>query len=75
MKKENKVYILADIFAETQARYPHIDLRRMKTLYDGWRTKGLRKKIHSPFFYSEAWKRGWLSGKDADSLREYIGLR
>ena len=75
MNKENKVYILADIFAETQARYPHIDLRRMKTLYDGWRAKGLRQKTHSPFFYSDAWKRGWLSKKDADSLREYIGLR
>ncbi|MBQ3673591.1 MAG: hypothetical protein II928_03870 [Paludibacteraceae bacterium] len=70
-----KVYILADILPETQTRYPHIDLRRMKTLYDGWRAKGLRQKTHSSFFYSYAWKRGWLSKNDADSLREYIGLR
>ena len=74
MKKENKVYILAEILTETQARYPHIDLRKFKTLYDGWRAKGLRQKTHSPFFYSNAWKRGWLAPKDADPLRKYIGL-
>ena len=69
-----KVYILGDILTETQARYPHIDLRKFKTLYDGWRAQGLRQKTHSTTFYTDAWNRGWLSQKDADSLRKYIGL-
>ena len=51
------------------------DLRKFKTLYDGWRAQGLRKKLHSGSFYTLCWTRGWLSPKAADSLREYIGLR
>lgn len=74
MKKENKVYILAEIFTETQERFPHIDLRKFKTLYDGWRAQGMRLKIHSGSFYTLGWSRGWLSKKAADSLRKYIGL-
>ena len=72
---KNKVYILAEILSETQARYPHINLRKFKILYDGWRQQGLRHKQHSPFTYTEAWKRGWLAPKDADDLRKYIGVR
>ena len=69
-----KVYILSEILPETQARYPHIDLRKFKTLYDGWRQKGIRNGIHSPQFYTFSWKRGWLSPTDAESLRNYIGV-
>ena len=72
---KQKVDIHVEIFAETQARYPHIDLRKFKTLYDGWRAQGLRKKLHSGSFYTLGWTRGWLSQKAADSFREYIGLR
>ena len=72
MKK--KVYILNEIFSETQAKYPHIDIRKFKILYDGWRQQGMRAGRNGQF-YSVAWKRGWLAQKDADSLREYIGLR
>ena len=72
---KDKVYILGEILPETQARYPHIDLRKFKTLYDGWRAQGLRNKLHSGSFYTLGWSRGWLSKKAADSLREYIGLR
>ena len=70
-----KIYILGEILPETQSCYPHIDLRKFKTLYDGWRAQGLRKKLHSGSFYTLGWTRGWLSPKAADSLREYIGLR
>ena len=71
---KNKVYILADIFSETQAQYPHIDLKKFKILYDGWRQEGLRQKKHPTSYYTAAWKRGWISTADADSLREYIGV-
>ena len=37
-----KVYILGDILPETQARYPHIDLRKFDVLYHGWRQQGIR---------------------------------
>ena len=70
----SKVYILAEILKETQARYPHIDIRKFKTLYDGWRAQGLRNKTHSTTFYTDAWKRGWLFPKDAISIRKYIGV-
>ena len=69
-----KVYILGEILPETQKRYPHIDLRKFKTLYDSWRQKGIRNGYHSPQFYTLSWKRGWLSITDADSLRNYIGV-
>ena len=74
MNEENKVYILATILPETQARYPHINLKKFKTLYDRWRTKGIRRGLHSAAFYTLSWQRGWLSKNDADSLRNYIGL-
>ena len=70
---KNKVYILGEILSETQARFPHIDLRKFKILYDGWRQQGIRAGRKSQF-YSMAWKRGWISTKDADSLRKYIGI-
>ena len=75
MKEENKVYILAEILTETLERFPHINLRKFKTLYDGWRAQGMRQKIHSAPFYTTAWRRGYLATKDANDLRKYIGLR
>ena len=72
MKK--KVFILADILPETQQRFPHINLNKFITLYDGWRAQCIRHGRNSPFF-TVAWKRGWLSQKDAEEFRKYIGLR
>lgn len=69
----HKVYILDDILTETQARFPHITIRSFKTLYDGWRRQGMRHGRDGSTF-SVMWKRGWLSTKDADDLRKYIGL-
>ena len=70
---KEKVYILGDVLPETQRRYPHINLRKFKTLYDGWRQQGMRCGRHGQTF-SAMWKRGWLSKRDADDLRNYIGL-
>ena len=70
---KEKVYILADILPETQNRYPHINLRKFKILYDGWRAQNARLGRRSPYF-TFMWSRGWLSPRDADSLRKYIGL-
>ena len=71
---KEKVDIQVTIFDETRERYPHITPKKFKVLYDGWRAKGLRLKTHSTTFYTDAWNRGWLSKKDADSLRKYIGV-
>ena len=68
-----KVYILAEILPETQARYPHIDLSKFKVLYDGWRAQNVRRGRKGSYF-TFMWKRGWLSPRDADDLRKYIGL-
>jgi len=70
----NKVYLLAEILPETQKRFPHINIKKFKILYDCWRAKGLRNKTHSHTHYTTVWIRGWMSHKDADSLRQYIGL-
>ncbi len=69
-----KVYILDEILTETQNRYPHIDLRKFKTLYDGWRQQGLRHRSHPCSYYTLAWQRGWLAPEAADDFRKYIGL-
>ena len=71
---KQKVDIHVEIFAETQARYPHIDFNKFKILYYCWRVQGLRNKVHSAPFYTKAWKRGYLAPKDANDLRQYIGL-
>ena len=70
---KEKVDILADILPETQTRYPHIDLRKFKVLYDGWRAQSVRLGRKGSYF-TFMWNRGWLSPRDADSLRKYIGL-
>ena len=70
---KEKVYILADILPETQARFPHIDLRKFEVLYHGWRQQGIRHGRNHQF-YVVVWRRGWLAPKDADDFRKYIGL-
>ena len=68
------VYILADIFNETQTRFTHVTLNKFLVLYSGWRQQGVRHG-RSHQFYSAAWKRGWLVPRDAEDFRKYIGLR
>ena len=45
--------------------------RQFKTLYYGWRQKELRDKVHTGFFYTKAWQRGWLSQADFVRFRDY----
>ena len=71
---KEKVDIQITVFDETTARYPWITPKKFKVLYDGWRAKGLRLGWHSTSFYTDAWRRGFLAPKDADSLRNYIGI-
>lgn len=72
---KEKVDIQVTIFDETRERYPHINPKKFKVLWDGWRAQGLRNKRHSAPFFTSAWRRGYLAPKDADDLRKYIGLR
>ncbi len=60
---------------QKQYRYESRDARNhnFEVLYHGWRQKGIRHG-RSHQFYSVSWKRGWISRRDADDLRKYIGL-
>ena len=69
-----KVDIQRTLFEETVAHYPWITFKKFKILYDCWRAAGIRKKRHGASFYTFNWRRGYLSEKDANSLRMYIGL-
>ena len=70
---KEKVYIHCDIYDETRSKFPHIDRKKFEILYHGWRQKGIRHGRNAQF-YVVAWRRGWLSKRDADDFRKYIGL-
>ena len=71
MKK--KVDLQLAVYAETRSKFPHIDWHKFEILYHGWRRQGIRHGRNSQI-YTVAWRRGWLSPKDADDFRKYIGL-
>ena len=70
---KEKVDLQLAIFAETQQKFPHINWEKFEVLYHGWTQQGTRHGRNKQFF-SVAWKRGWLSQRDADDLRKYIGI-
>ena len=74
MIKEKKVMIHS-VLSALQRRDPEWEHPKMakhfKTLYDCWRQKELRAKIHSHFFYSKSWSRGWLPQADFVRFRNY----
>lgn len=74
MKKENKLEIMS-VYDDLCARdrdWKHVKmLRKFKTLYDGWRTTELKRKIHSHLFYTLSWQRGWMPVADGMRFREY----
>ena len=75
MKKEKKVLIISVLnhLQERDPAWKHVGmLPKFKVLYDGWRQKELRAKIHSGFFYSKAWQRGWLPQADFVRFRDYV---
>ena len=74
MKSEKKVLIVSALNA-LQERDPDWKqpamIKKFKVLYDGWRQKELRAKVHTGFFYTKAWQRGWLSQADFVRFRKY----
>ena len=76
MKIQNIVY-LAAIRREMQARFRYASRKKrneaFEILYHGWRRQGIRQGRKSQVF-TVAWKRGWLSKREADDFRKYIGL-
>ena len=74
MKKENKVLICSvlNLLVERDPEWRSVGMaHKFKVLYDGWRQQELRAKIHSGFFYSNAWRRGWLPKADFVRFRDY----
>lgn len=74
MKKDNKKQIseVLDELCHRDPSWRHPKMApKFKTLFDGWRTVELRHKIHSHFFYTMSWQRGWLPEADFQRFREY----
>ena len=75
MKSEKKVLIFSALTLlqkrDPDWKHPAM-VKKFKTIYDDWRQKELRAKIHSGFFYTKAWKRGWLSQADYNRFRDYV---
>ena len=76
MKEEN-IVCLAAIRREMQERFRFESRQKrnqaFETLYFGWRQQSRRRGRNTQFF-TYAWQRGWLSKKDAEDFRIYIGL-
>ena len=47
-------------------------IKKFKVLYDGWRQKELRAKVHAASFYTLSWRRGWLPQADFVRFRKYV---
>jgi hypothetical protein len=75
MKSEKKVLFFS-VLTLLQERDPDWKqpamVKKFKFLYDDWRQKELRAKVHAASFYTKAWKRGWLSQADFVRLRDYV---
>jgi hypothetical protein len=75
MKSEKKVLITSalTLLQERDPEWKHPAMvKKFKFLYDNWRQKELRAKIHGPSFYTLAWRRGWLSQDDFVRFRDYV---
>ena len=74
MKAELKKDITAvlEMLAERDPSWSHPKmLPKFKQLYDSWRVKELRRKVHSHIFYTYSWKRNWLPIDDWRRWRDY----
>ena len=75
MKSEKKVLIISALntlqLRDPDWKQPAM-VKKFKTLYDDWRQKELRAKLHAASFYTKAWKRGWLSQADFVRFRDYV---
>ena len=75
MKSEKKVSIYSALTLLQQRdpdwKQPAM-IKKFKILYDDWRQKELRAKIHAASFYTRSWRRGWLSQADFERFRDYV---
>ena len=75
MKSEKKVLIISAMNA-LQLRDPDWKqpamIKKFKTVYDDWRQKELRAKVHAASFYTLSWRRGWLPQADFVRFRDYV---
>ncbi len=75
MKSEKKVLIISALNA-LQLRDPDWKqpamIKKFKTVYDDWRQKELRAKVHAASFYTLSWRRGWLPQADFVRFRDYV---
>ena len=75
MKSEKKVLITSalTLLQERDPDWKHPKMQRQfKTLYQGWRQKELRAKVHAASFYTLSWRRGWLPQADFVRFRDYV---
>ena len=75
MKSEKNVLIISALNA-LQLRDPDWKqpamIKKFKTVYDDWRQKELRAKVHAASFYTLSWRRGWLPQADFVRFRDYV---
>jgi hypothetical protein len=75
MKSEKKVLITSALTL-LQERDPEWKqpamVKKFKFLYDNWRQKELRAKVHAASFYTLSWRRGWLPQADFVRFRDYV---
>ena len=74
MKSEKKVLIISALNAlqERDQDWKHPAMvKKFKFLYDNWRQKELRAKVHAASFYTLSWRRGWLPQADFIRFRDY----
>ena len=75
MKSEKKVLIISALTL-LQERDPEWKqpamVKKFKFLYDNWRQKELRAKVHAASFYTLSWRRGWLPQADFVRFRNYV---
>ena len=75
MKSEKKVLITSalTLLQERDPEWKHPKMiKKFKTLYDNWRQKELRAKVHAASFYTLSWRRGWLPQADFVRFRDYV---
>ena len=75
MKSEKQVLITSALTL-LQERDPEWKqpamVKKFKFLYDNWRQKELRAKVHAASFYTLSWRRGWLPQADFVRFRDYV---
>ena len=75
MKSEKKVMICSvlTLLQERDPEWKHPAMvKKFKFLYDNWRQKELRAKVHAASFYTLSWRRGWLPQADFVRFRDYV---